>query len=418
MAQTVPSTAKRLLNLSLRAATLFSKFALIFVLAKLLEPADVGLYGLLAATVFYLLMALGFDFYTFATRELILADRNLWAGMLRDQSVFYGIVYSVLLPLCLLLFWLGFLPWKLAIWFFPLLALEHLAQELNRLLVAISEPLWASVVLFVRSGAWAVVASAWMWLEPAQRTLEFVLAAWTIGVLFACLLGLSRLHDLERISLRRKVDWTWIRRGIRVAFPFVLATLSLRALYTVDRYWVEALGGLEVLAAYVLFVGIANAIMSFLDAAVFTFAYPSLVAAAGKGDQPAFDGQMHRLGKQTVIVTTGLAIAALILAGPVIDWLDRPSYSQQFSLLYWTVLAAALSAISMIPHYGLYARRKDRPIILSHLGSLPIFAIVAVALIPALGVAAVPAAMAAAFLFLLLAKFVAFRRCGPLAASV
>lgn len=413
----MPSTAKRLLNLSLRGATLVSKFALIFMLAKFLEPAEVGLYGLLAATVFYVLMALGFDFYTFATRELILADRRLWAGMLRDQSVFYGIVYSVLLPLCLLLFWLGFLPWKLAIWFFPLLALEHLAQELNRLLVAISEPLWASIVLFVRSGAWAVVASVWMWLEPAQRTLEFVLAAWTIGVLFACLLGASRLRGLDAASLRRKVDWSWIRRGVRVAFPFVLATLSLRALYTADRYWIEALGSLEVLAAYVLFVGIANAIMSFLDAAVFTFAYPALIAAAGKGDQPAFDSQMHRLGKQTLVVTAVLAIAALVLAGPVIDWLDRPSYSQQFSLLYWTVLAAALSGISMIPHYGLYARRKDRPIILSHLGSLPIFAVAAFAMIPLLGVAAVPAAMAVAFLFLLLAKSVAFKRCGPLAAS-
>lgn len=412
----MPSTAKRLLNLSLRAATLLSKFALIFVLAKLLEPAEVGLYGLLSATVFYVLMALGFDFYTYATRELIVADRREWAGMLRDQGVFYSITYSGLLPLCLLLFWLGFLPWELAVWFFPLLALEHLAQELTRLLVAISEPLWASIVLFVRSGAWAIVAVLWMWLDPTQRTLGFVLAAWTAGVLASCLLGASRLRGFDRASLKRAVDWQWIRKGIRIAFPFVLATLSLRALYTVDRYWIEALGGLEVLAAYVLFVGIANAIMSFLDAAVFTFAYPALIAVAGKGDQAGFDQQMARLTRQTLMVTALLAAGALLCAGPVVDWLDRPSYSQQFPLLYWTVLAAALSGISMIPHYGLYARRKDRPIILNHLLSLPIFVIAAFALMPLLQIAAIPAAMAAAFLFLLVTKAIAFRRCGPLIA--
>lgn len=410
--------ALRLLNLALRAATLFSKFALVFVLAKFLDPTEVGLYGLLAATISYVLFALGFDFYTFSTRELIVAERHRWAGMLRDQGVFYGITYTALLPCCLLLFWLGVLPWSLAVWFFPLLALEHVAQELNRLLVAISQPIWASIVLFVRSGCWAVIAALWMWLNPAQRTLGFVLAAWATGVLVACLLGASRLRGFDRTSLQHAIDWPWIRRGIRTAFPFVLATLSLRALYTLDRYWIEALGGLEQVAAYVLFVGIANAIISFLDATVFTFAYPALIAAAGKGDRPTFDRLMRRLAQHTLAATLGLSIAALLCAGPLINWLDRPSYTQHFDLLYWTVLAAALSGVSMIPHYGLYARRQDRSIITTHLTSLPIFFATSFALIPLLGINAIPAAMAVAFLFLLLAKLAAFKRCGPLGAPV
>ncbi len=410
-------TLRRLLNLALRAGTLVSKFVLIFVLAKFLEPADVGLYGLLAATVAYVLMALGFDFYTYSTRELIVTDRRDWAALLRDQGIFYGFTYTALLPVCLLIFWAGFLPWNLAAWFFPLLALEHLAQELNRLLVAMSEPLWASVVLFIRQGLWAIAAALWMWLEPAQRSLDFVLLAWVLGVLGACGLGALRLRQLDGASLSRPVDWRWIKRGMQVAFPFVLATLSLRALYTVDRYWIEAIANLEVLAAYVLFVGIANAIMSFLDAAVFTFAYPALIAVAGKGDRQGFDAQMRRLGIQTVLAAAALSASALVLAGPVVDWLQRPSYAAHFPLLYWTVLAAALSAISMVPHYGLYARRQDRPIVLSHLASLPVFAVSALALGSALQEAAVPAAMAIAFLFLLASKSLAFRRCGPLLAT-
>ena len=411
------SALRRVLNLALRAATLASKFVLVFVLAKFLEPADVGLYGLLAATVSYVLMALGFDFYTYSTRELIVTERRNWAALLRDQGVFYGLTYTVLLPVCLLIFWAGFLPWKLAVWFFPLLALEHIAQELNRLLVAMSEPLWASFVLFIRHGLWAIVAAIWMWLDPAQRGLDFVLLTWLLGVLSACALGALRLRELDGASLARPVDWRWIRRGVQVAAPFVLATLSLRALYTVDRYWIEAIASLEVLAAYVLFIGIANAIMSFLDAAVFTYAYPALIALAGKGDRQGFDTQMRRFGLQTLLATAALSAAALVLAGPVIDWLQRPSYAAHFSLLYWTVLATALSAISMIPHYGLYARRQDRPIVFSHLASLPIFALAALALGGALQEAAVPAAMAIAFLFLLASKSLALRRCGPLLAA-
>ncbi len=410
----MPATIKRFVNLLLRAATLVSKFALVFVLAKFLEPAEVGLYGLLVATIAFVMMALGFDFYTYSTRELIASDRALWAGMLRDQGVFYGVAYIFLLPVCLFLFWFDMLPWTLAVWFFPLLALEHLAQELNRLLIAISQPLWASIVLFVRSGAWAILVAIWLWLSPGIRSLDFVLAAWCFGVLSACVLGYFRLRGLDAASLKQPINWAWIRKGARVAFPFVLATLSLRALYTVDRYWIESLGGLEQLAAYVLFVGIANAIMSFLDAAVFSFSYPALVASAAKADSALFEQQMRRLSQDTLVVTMILVVGVIVCAGPVVDWLDRPGYAEHFHLLYWTVLAAALSGIGMVPHYGLYARRKDMSIIWCHLASLPVFVVSTYILIPSLGISAVPAGMSLAFLFLLAAKAYAFKRCAPL----
>lgn len=407
----------RLTNIALRGMTLGSKFVLIFILAKLLEPLEVGLYGLMTVTINYVLMALGFDFYTYATRELINTERSQWLGLLRDQSVFYGIAYAVILPLSLFIFGYGFLPWRLALWFFPLLVLEHVAQEFNRLLVAMSEPLWASVVLFARQGLWSIVAALWMWLMPEQRNLNFVLAAWAAGALLACMIAVTRLRGLDSAALARGINWAWIKRGVRVAIPFVLATLSLRALYTFDRYWIEALSGLEVLAAYVLYMGIANVIMTFLDASVFTFIYPALIAAAGKRDQTVFNKHMQRLKRQTLVVTLGLSLAVIILAHPVLAWLNKPVYTKYFSLLYWSVLAAALSGISMIPHYALYARHCDRPIIVSHLVSLPIFFISIYLLSSTLAESAVPAAMAITFLFLLLLKSMFFRRCAPFPAG-
>lgn len=410
----MPLPNKRLLNLALRGSTLVSKFALVFMLAKFLEPADVGLYGLLAATIGYVLMGLGFDFYTYSTRELINTSQAQWAAMLRDQAVFYVITYGVLMPLCLLVFWYEFLPWHLAVWFFLLLALEHVAQELNRLLVAMSQPLWASIVLFVRSGSWSIVAVVWLWANAQQRNLDLVLACWAVGVCLACVLGLWRLQGIGSASLAQPINWAWVRKGIRVALPFVVATLCLRALYTVDRYWLEALGGLEVLAAYVLFVGIANAVLSFLDAAVFTFAYPALVASAGKGDATTFNLQMRKLWQHTAGVCAALAVLALLCAGPVVNWLNRPSYGQHFSMLYWAMLAAVLSAISMVPHYGLYARRHDKPIFISHILSVPVFIMATLMLLPVLSSNAVPAGMAVSFLFLLCVKQVAYQRAGPL----
>ena len=408
----------RLTNIGVRAGTLASRFVLIIFLAQFLSPAEVGLYGLLLAAVTYALTAIGFDFYTYATRELIAADPNRWAGILRDQFVFFGLSYAVLLPICLLVFHLGYLPWYLALWFFPLLALEHVAQECNRVLVAISEPLWASVVLFLRSGMWALVAVAWMWTNPESRNLEFVLGAWLVGGLLACLTAALRLGQIDRSSLAARIKWAWIGRGLRVALPFVVATLSVRALYTFDRYWIEAVQGLEVVAAYVLFIGIGNSVGAFLDAAVFSFILPDLVAAASNRNQVLFDMQMRRLRRESVGVLILLCLAALLLARPVVGWLDNPVYAEHFHLLYWTMLGAAMSGLSMIPHYGLWARRIDRPIIISHVISVLVFVAVVLALGPSMGAAAAPAGIACSFLFLLVVKAEAFRRAGSLAAAV
>lgn len=398
------SNTSRLINVSLRGLTLGSKSILIFLLAKLLKPSEVGLYGLLTVTISYILMAVGFDFYTYATREIINTKKSKWMAVLRDQAVFYCITYAALLPVCFFIFFRDLLPWSLALWFFPLLTLEHLAQEFNRLLVAINEPLWASFVLFLRQGLWALFAAGWMWLMPEQRQLVFVLAAWMVGVLFACIVAATRLINLDRSSLVDAINWKWIKHGARLALPFLFATLSLRALYIVDRYWIENFHGVEVLAAYVIFIGIANTIMTFLDASVFSFSYPALIAAAGSGDSFAFNHQMKHLTKQTLWITAILAVFIVFLANPLIAWLDNNVYSNHMNLLYWAVLVNVLSAISMIPHYALYARKQDREIIFSHLISLPVFAFSIYLFDRALNAAAAPAAMATAFFFLFFTK--------------
>ena len=83
----------RLINVALRGTTLASKFLLIFFLAKFLEPKQLGLYGLLTVTIGYALYLLGFDFYTFTTREIIKLKRHEWGGLLKDQGALSLVLY-------------------------------------------------------------------------------------------------------------------------------------------------------------------------------------------------------------------------------------------------------------------------------------------------------------------------------------
>ena len=395
---------QRLINVTLRGITLASKFLLIFLLARFLKPEELGLYGLLVATIGYALYLLGFDFYAFTTRELLKRKRNEWGGLLKDQGTLSAVLYGFFLPLLCLTFYTGLLPWSLAGWFFALLVLEHLAQELIRLLIAISEQLLASMVLFLRSGIWAVAVAGLMFIEPESRTLDFVLGAWALGGLFAVLLGIYRISRLNIGGWHKSVDWRWIGKGLKIAIPLLVATLAVRAVFTLDRYWFEALAGLDVLGAYVLFMGLSNALMSFLDAGVFAFSYPGLITAHSGGDALAFRRGLHKLLVQTLVLSTAFSAVALLLIGPLLQWLDRPLYIDQQRLFPWILLATVLYAVGMVPHYALYAQGHDRPIIQSHIASILVFIPITWLLSLYSPLLAVPLGLSAAFTLILLWK--------------
>lgn len=269
-------------------------------------------------------------------------------------------------------------------------------------------------MLFLRSGIWALFVTALMFIEPGSRDLDTVLGAWTLGGVLALCLGAFRLKQLQIGGWHKQVDWSWILKGLKIAIPFLVATLALRGLFTLDRFWFEALAGLEVLGAYVLFMGLSNALMSFLDAGVFAFSYPSLISAHNQQDTTAFRQGMRKLLIQTVAVSGAFALIALLLIGPLLAWLDKPLYLEQQGLFPWVLLTTLLYVLGMVPHYALYAQGHDRPIIHSHIASLLAFIPATWLFSQSWPVLAVPLGLCSAFLFILLWKSWAFFRLTPL----
>ncbi len=398
----------RCINIVLRGMTLVSKFILIFFLAKFLVSGEVGLFGLLSATVGYALYVVGFEFYNFSTREMIGEEPKRWLGMIRDQLVLYIILYVVFLPFALFVFFKGWLPWTHVYWFVTLALLEHIAQELNRILVAVSEQLLASVVLFLRSGAWCLVVVAVMWVDPASRNLEFVLGGWVLGCFFACAIAIKKVLSFDKASLKDSVNWSWIARGIKIAIPLLIASLAIRGIFTFDRYWVESVSGLSVLGAYVLYVGMATAVLSFIDAGVIVFFYPKLVSSAKKGDTSGFKKDMKDLTINIVGVTAFLILACYGVSGFVLQWLNNSVYSENVSILYWLLAAIAIYSVSMIPHLGLYSFGYDTAISYSQVAGFFAFLVVAYLFSNKVGVVSIPLGMCVAFTLILGWKYFAY----------
>ncbi|NWC11302.1 hypothetical protein HX776_21130 [Pseudomonas agarici] len=403
----------RFINIALRGTTLASKFLLMFFLAKFVEPKELGLYGLLTATISYSLFLLGVDFHTFTTREIIKRERHEWGGLLKDQGVLSLLLYATVLPLLVFIFLTGLLPWRIAGWFFILLVLEHLTQELGRFLIAISEQLFASVVLFLRSGIWAVLVTSIMFFKAETRNLDFVFGGWALGGLVALLLGVYRLKQLNISGWHNKIDWRWIGKGLKVAVPLLMATLSIRGIFTLDRYWFADLMGLGTLGAYVLFMGISTALLSFLDAGVFAFIYPGLISAHHNKDSAAFCLKLRTLLLQTLLLSGAFAVTTLLIIDPLLVWLDKPLYLENQSLVPWILLTTLLYSVGMVPHYALYAQGLDRPIIHSHIASLLIFIPSTWLFSQFWPLQAVPLGLCVAFFLILLWKSLAFVRLTP-----
>jgi O-antigen/teichoic acid export membrane protein len=406
----MPGRVRRSLNTGARSLTLLAKFLLLFAVAARLNPEEVGTYGLLVASVAYALLLTGLDFYAFTTRELLRDRRQGRGWVVKSQLALAVLAHLCFAPLFLAVFALGVLPWSMALWFFLLLVLEHAAQEINRILIAVSDQVAATLILFLRMGAWGLVVIMVMETIPDARCLTFVLASWVVGVGLAVAVGAWRIRSLSFTGWSVPVDWQWIRTGIGVALPMLVGTLAVRALFTADRYWVEVILGREALAAYVLFAGVAVALTTILEAGVFSYSYPLLIAHYNHGRMCEFRALMQKATRETVVISAGYSVVTIVLIGPVVARFESPVYGEMIDLYPWILLAMLCYSLALVPHYGLYALGKDRQIIVSQLVALGAFVAVTGVLVGVGVQHAVPKGLCSAFATLLGWKTVAYLR--------
>lgn len=399
----------RFLNIGLRGITLASKFLLVVFFAKFLDPRDLGLYGLFIATIGYGIYIIGFEFYTFSMRELISAKREERSQIIKNQFSFYLSAYLLCSPLLVLFFYYGGLPWEYFWWFLIILVLEHVAQELNRILISLSDQLYAGVILFIRSGLWGIVVISVQWCVPELRNLNFVFLMWLMSCLFACVLAIKRIANQCDSFSGLKIDIAWIVLGLKVAFPMLLASLATRGIFTFDKYLVEGVGGLELLGSYVFFIGMVTAVISFIDAGVVDFAYPKLVSASWLADKGEFKKEMALLMRNVILLGSVLILVCGVVSYFLVQYINKPVYTNNIYILYWLLAAIAINTLSLIPHLGLYALGRNNPIVFSQVFGLLVFLVVSHYLNKSYGLVSILWAMCSAWLSILLRKLTAYR---------
>ena len=385
-----------------------SRFLLIFAVAKLLEPAELGLFGLMLATVSFGVLVVGADYYTYSQRELLARPPEQWSFVIQHQIKAQVILYGVLLPLQLLIFLFGFLDWSYVAWFFVLLIVEHISQEINRLLVVMHKQLIASWVLFIRWGSWVIVIVPTMYFLPEMRNLSTLYAAWLVGGLFAILIGIAAIHKVLPNWDKCATDIKWVKQGFKVGGFFLLGTLCFKGLFTFDRYAVEALSSTEILGVYVFYIGFVVGAYAVLDPAVFSFVYPRMLQSYQMQDKQNYQKAYKELVLLTVSISVALAIVIWGVVPHIINWIDKPIYIEYLGDFSILILIGLVFSVGHIPHYALYAMKGDKWIILAQISSLMIFFFILWALQLENGIQTVGVALLAAFFWMALIKTIGY----------
>lgn len=357
----------KIINILLRFSTMGCRFVLVFFLAKFLTSSEMGMYGLVVATVSYLLYLVGMDFYTYATREMVALNRSEWGRVIKTQIIVAGVMYVLVLPLVLLLFYRGIMPWSMVYWVIFLLIVEHLCQESWRILIVAGEQLYSSVLLFLRQGLWAILLVGLMYLEPGYRELNGVLLGWLLSAGVAMVIGFVKFHHMDLGGWNSSVDWRWVRRGIKVCIPLFVATMAYRLIYTADRFMLENHMDLSMVGVYVVYMGIAGALTMLLDAGVFSYHYPALIRSHHEGDRGMFRRLYRRMMMHVVMVSVLFAIFSSLIVPYLVSWLGKGEYIENIDIYYWLLAGMIFAGFAMVPHYGLYAMKKDSGIVYSHI---------------------------------------------------
>jgi O-antigen/teichoic acid export membrane protein len=398
--------ADKILNLGIRGVSILFRFVLIFFISKYLTTEQLGDYSLFNTTVVIVYMILGWDFYTFANREIIGAPKNSKIIYVTNQLYFYVGLYVLIIPILILIYLYFGLPFTHVRYFFFILIFEHLGQEIFRLLVASRKPTLANISFFIRSALWVIVMLIFHYTDLIHiSNLEFIYEYWLGGsVLNFLIFAFYFTYKLKLFNFR-EFNLSLIFKGFKIASYYFAATVAFKIVEFSNRYVLDWKASKYEVGIYTVYSQMASIINVVVFTFVIMFLYPILIEAFKEKDIRKFSKIKRSMFRQIVFVSGFLIIIIILLINPILDFIDKSSISQHKSILYVLLAANFFLNLSFVWHYQLFAFSKEKYILRSSLISAFIVLISSYLLISNFGLWGAPIALLIGYLALFILKY-------------
>ena len=319
----------------------------------------------------------GLDFHTFSMRELSTSNLAEARMHIRDQFALQAVVCLVgTTVLALVLRRLEVAPIIIAL-IAAMSVLQQVGLELYRILTRLGRPVRGAIVLLLRDGAWVPLCLLTQ-LLAGKLSITILLVCWLGGSVTAFLYGAWFLvRWLPTSGNRMPIDISWLAAGLRTGLRMLAGTISLVALFSVDRMMFASAVSPDELGAYALFALGCASVQGLFETAILPLFWAPLLQATRDGDADAARNAQERLSRACLF--GGIGGAVVMAAGlTALAWLlPERAYWANLHLLYYLVAAYSLLTLSNIPHYRLFAARFDTQIVTAHVATLLTFVVLA-----------------------------------------
>ncbi|MFP2997924.1 polysaccharide biosynthesis C-terminal domain-containing protein [Spongiivirga sp. MCCC 1A20706] len=393
-------------NIFFRGITLLSKFVFIVFLGKYsIDEVNLGVFGIISTSLALLIYLLGFDFYVFNTREIIVAKKDYFSKI-RDQLFFHVFAYILIIPVALFfIFKMNFVPIEFLIVFSLLIFSEHIGQELYRLFTTFERSVVANIMLLIRSGIWVWYVLIDFFLFKNEVDLQKYILIWALfswGSLILFIFLLINHIGTENIKLR-KPDFEWITKGAKAASVFFIGSVSFQIIQFSDRYMIDYFFGKKLVGVYTAYAQFTNAIEVFTFSAITMVMYPKLISKFS--NRYEYKRLKSLFSKQLVGASLILILIVLIVAPIVFQFLGKDSIISELHTFYILLIGIFFLIISNVFHYDLYVKRKDFQILKVAVIAMLVNVSLNLILIPRLNIFGAALATLASFLIIFILKF-------------
>ncbi|MBA4745337.1 MAG: polysaccharide biosynthesis C-terminal domain-containing protein [Muricauda sp.] len=349
----------KLLTVSCRLLGLGSRFLLTFLLTKEISLEFQGEYTLMSTTVALLIILFGFDFYVYANRLLIKQKKNE-VFFFKNSLVFYSFSYLLLLPFI----WYTTKNFDVVdvgpFWIlYFLIVFEHLGQELFRSYIALRKPLFANVLLLLRTGSWAgIIVFGLVFIKDFQISIPGILELWLLFAFITCVLGIAFYPNIKSFT-RERIDFKWIKKGIGVGLTMFMSTICLKVIEYSDRYLITFFLDKTELGIYALYFQLANLINVIIFTMYISFIYPDIIQGVHEKSRDSTLGAMKNIQRKTLFIVISYALLSVVLIPIFLKYIGRSELYPNIPIFYILLTAFLFLNLNFSYHFAIIGFEKE-----------------------------------------------------------
>ncbi|MFN3138299.1 MAG: lipopolysaccharide biosynthesis protein [Allomuricauda sp.] len=349
----------KLLTVSCRLLGLGSRFLLTFLLTKEISLEFQGEYTLVSTSVALMIILFGFDFYVYANR-LLIKQKKREVFFFKNSLVFYSFSYLLLFPFI----WFTTNNFDVidigSFWtLYFLIIFEHLGQELFRSYIAMRKPLFANLLLLLRTGSWAgIIVLALFFIQGFQISIPEILRLWLFFAFVTCVLGISFYPNIKSFA-REKIDFKWIRKGIGVGLTMFMSTICLKVIEYSDRYLIAFFLDKTELGIYALYFQLANLINVIIFTMYISFIYPDIIQGVHEKSRDITLKAMKNIQKKTFFIIILYAISSIVLIPLFLKYIGRSELYPNIPIFYILLTAFLFLNLNFSYHFVIVGFEKE-----------------------------------------------------------